>query len=127
MNEQPEALLLADLIQSRYSNELNDDAADELRRLHQENEALRDWREMAQLNCAKRNCAQRHQINCELDAENDALQAENKALADRVDALCEQLQYAADSFRSHGFSVDAEECEEAIRGNRPARAEEQPR
>ena len=42
MSEQPEALLLADLIQSRYSNELNDDAADELRRLHQENEALRE-------------------------------------------------------------------------------------
>ena len=42
------------------------------------------------------------------------------ALADRVDALSEQLQYAADSFRSHGFSVDADECEEAIRGSKPA-------
>lgn len=31
-----------------------------------------------------------------------------------ADALREQLQYAADSFRSHGFAVDADECESAI-------------
>ena len=35
MNTQPEALRLADLIRSRYGNDINDDAADELRRLHE--------------------------------------------------------------------------------------------
>lgn len=40
------------------------------------------------------------------------------ALANRVDALHEALQNAADSLRSHGFAVDAEECEEAIRSVR---------
>ena len=36
------------------------------------------------------------------------------ALADRLGALCAALQIAADSFRSHGFAVDADECEAAI-------------
>lgn len=46
------------------------------------------------------------------------VQAEDyDALAERVESLRRQLQYAADSFRSHGFSVDADECEEAINAN----------
>jgi hypothetical protein len=40
MTEQPEALRLADLIQSRYGNDINDEAAAELRRLHAENASL---------------------------------------------------------------------------------------
>jgi hypothetical protein len=39
--KQPEALRLAALIQSRYGNDINDEAAAELRRLHAENEKLR--------------------------------------------------------------------------------------
>ena len=35
MTTQPEALRLADLIRSRHGNDLNDEAAAELRRLHQ--------------------------------------------------------------------------------------------
>jgi ElaB/YqjD/DUF883 family membrane-anchored ribosome-binding protein len=35
MSAQPEALRLADLIRSRHGNDLNDEAAAELRRLHQ--------------------------------------------------------------------------------------------
>ena len=35
MTERPEALRLADLIQSRHGNDINDEAAAELRRLHQ--------------------------------------------------------------------------------------------
>jgi intracellular sulfur oxidation DsrE/DsrF family protein len=35
MSTQPEALRLADLIRSRHGNDLNDEAAAELRRLHQ--------------------------------------------------------------------------------------------
>jgi hypothetical protein len=41
MSAQPEALRLADLIRSRHGNDLNDEAAAELRRLSAENEALR--------------------------------------------------------------------------------------
>jgi hypothetical protein len=37
MTDQPEALRLADLIQSRYGNDTNDEAAAELRRLHAAN------------------------------------------------------------------------------------------
>ena len=40
MNEQPEALRLAALIQSRYGNDINDEAAAELRRLHAVNAEL---------------------------------------------------------------------------------------
>jgi hypothetical protein len=40
MTEQPDALRLADLIQSRYGNDINDEAAAELRRLHAENAGL---------------------------------------------------------------------------------------
>ena len=40
MSEQPEALRLAELIRSRYGNDINDEAAAELRRLHEENFAL---------------------------------------------------------------------------------------
>jgi hypothetical protein len=36
------------------------------------------------------------------------------ALADRVDALSEQLKHAADSFRSLGCTVDADECEAVL-------------
>lgn len=43
----------------------------------------------------------------EVWAERDALRAER-------DALREQLQYAADSFRSLGCAVDADECEAAL-------------
>lgn len=44
MTTQPEALRLADLIQSRYGNDINDEAAAELRRLHE----AHDWQyEMA--------------------------------------------------------------------------------
>ena len=35
MSAQPEALRLADLIRSRHGNDINDEAAAELRRLHQ--------------------------------------------------------------------------------------------
>ena len=38
MTTQPDALRLADMIQSRYGNDINDEAAAELRRLFQENE-----------------------------------------------------------------------------------------
>ena len=40
MTTQPEALRLADLIRSRYGNDINDDAAAELRRLHEVNQEL---------------------------------------------------------------------------------------
>ena len=40
MNTQPEALRLADLIRSRYGNDINDEAATELRRLHALNAEL---------------------------------------------------------------------------------------
>lgn len=40
MKTQPEALRLADLIRSRYGNDINDDAAAELRRLHEVNQEL---------------------------------------------------------------------------------------
>jgi hypothetical protein len=40
MTEKSEALRLAALIQSRYGNDINDEAAAELRRLHAENERL---------------------------------------------------------------------------------------
>jgi hypothetical protein len=36
----PEALRLADLIQSRFGNDINDEAAAELRRLHEVNQEL---------------------------------------------------------------------------------------
>jgi hypothetical protein len=35
VSEQPDALRLADLIQSRYGNDINDEAAAELRRQHE--------------------------------------------------------------------------------------------
>jgi hypothetical protein len=41
VSTQPEALRLADLIQSRYGNDINDEAAAELRRQHAEIERLR--------------------------------------------------------------------------------------
>jgi hypothetical protein len=46
MSEQPAALRLAALIQSRYGNDINDEAAAELRRLHHNNQVLKDalWR-----------------------------------------------------------------------------------
>ena len=40
MNTQPEALRLADLIRSRYGNDITDEAAAELRRLHEVNQEL---------------------------------------------------------------------------------------
>ena len=40
MDTQPEALRLADLIRSRYGNDINDEAAAELRRLHEVNQEL---------------------------------------------------------------------------------------
>lgn len=40
MTTQPKALRLADLIQSRFGNDINDEAAAELRRLHSVNAQL---------------------------------------------------------------------------------------
>ena len=38
--DKPEALRLADLIRSRHGNDINDEAAAELRRLHAQRDAL---------------------------------------------------------------------------------------
>ena len=40
MDKQPEALRVAELIRSRYGNDINDEAAAELRRLHALNQEL---------------------------------------------------------------------------------------
>ena len=40
MTKQPEALRLAELIRSRYGNDITDEAAAELRRLHEMNQEL---------------------------------------------------------------------------------------
>lgn len=54
----------------------------------------------------------------EAEQSRDFNHAAAKMALDQRDALLEALQCAADSLRSHGFAVDAEECEEAIRSVR---------
>ena len=97
MKEQPEALRLADLIQSRYGNDINDEAAAELRRLHAENErlqtryeacdkALRQWLD-------KTAWIQETGRGCELGMHRaDAVRQRLSAVEAQRDALLEALK-----------------------------------
>lgn len=63
----------------------------------------------------------------EAEQSRDLNHAAAKIALNQRDALFEALQRAADSFRSHGFAVDAEDCEEAIRSLRPSVQTDSPR
>ena len=56
----------------------------------------------------------------EAEQSRDLNHAAAKIALNQRDALFEALQCAADSFRSHGFAVDADACEDAIRSVRPS-------
>ena len=76
MTTQPEALRLADLIRSRYGNDINDDAAAELRRLH----------------FAREECERQYQAKCD---EIGALHEVNQELLEALEEAIELFVVAS--------------------------------
>ena len=82
MSAQPEALRLADLIQSRFGSDINDEAAAELRRLHKESELL--WKEREE----PHQKIGMYMSECNrLEKERDAMREENQWLKERLEAI----------------------------------------
>ena len=96
-NKQPEALRLADALDNCgliVDNELRDQAADELRRLHAENEAMR---------------------RMSFDSKYDEVKAENEALRQLTSDLLSALEYHEEQTRPiHSTTVAIEAARAAL-------------
>ncbi len=100
--DKPEALRLADLIRSRHGNDINDEAAAELRRQHEENERLREQRDALLAEHQQTLALQQRSYEREIQLE---VEAEREACADICDAhaSCEGIaQRCAAAIRARG-------------------------
>ena len=97
----PEALRLADLIRSRHGNDINDEAAAELRRLHAENERLH------QINCSHKMklSVRGYEIQiADLEAQRDALLEALRSIADCCDEEHAARDYASRQTEIRGIA-----------------------
>ena len=92
----PEALRLADLIRSRHGNDINDEAAAELRRLHKENELLASAADKIRL-------FWRNEVH-RLIAQRDALLEALRSIADCCDEEHAARDYASRQAEIRGIA-----------------------